>query len=175
MPLYVAVAAYSRAPPPAAAEGARRFVGALSRGCGDEVVLLVGGYEGLMKLVVDEALGRGLRVVILPPLEQEGHGFPPGAVVIKTGVTFTVRSSMMAHASDVLVSLGGGVGSLEEILTAHNEGKPVLVLAGTGLPTDLVKSLPPRLDERASSVIMYFESPEAVAEEVCRWAARRTR
>ncbi|MEM4513207.1 MAG: hypothetical protein QXZ41_01695 [Ignisphaera sp.] len=151
MIVYIGIAAYSRKPSSDTVEKVSKFIDKLKDSCEkavEEIVFVVGGYEGLMKIFVDKALENGFNLVILPPLEQENQEFPEKAVVIKTGTTFIIRSSILVHTSDALVAIGGGVGSLEEILTAHNEGKQVYVLVDTGLPTDIVKMLPSKLDER---------------------------
>lgn len=168
--IYIGIAAYSRTPPLKAIEIFKKFIDRFSSLCRDrvdEVVFVVGGYEGFMRIVVDELIARGFKVVILPPVEQEDKVFPRGAIVIKTGSTFTVRSSILVHTSDLLITFGGGIGSLEEVITAYNEGKDVYVFIGSGLPTDLVASLPRRLDNRSTKGIKVFEEPEEGAYEIC--------
>lgn len=170
IPIYIGIAAYSRTPPQVAVEKMLKFVEALRSLCTEEVVFVVGGYEGFMRMFVDKALEEGFRVVILPPVEQEDTVFPGKAIVVKTGATFVIRSSILVRTSDVVVAIGGGVGTLQEVVTAHNEGKPVYVLVDTGLPTDIVKSLPSRLDTRAPRELKVYSDPEALAREVCRSA-----
>lgn len=170
MIVYIGIAAYSRKPPSSTVEKVLKFIDKLKDSCEkavDGIVFVMGGYEGLMKVFVDKALESGFNLVILPPLEQENQEFPKKALVIKTGATFIIRSSILVHTSDALVAIGGGVGSLEEILTAHNEGKPVYVLVDTGLPTDVVKMLPIKLDERVEKPLKVLSDPEVLAKEVC--------
>ncbi|MEM3979655.1 MAG: hypothetical protein QXF79_00170, partial [Ignisphaera sp.] len=89
--------------------------------------------------------------------------------------TFIIRSSILVHASDMLVAIGGGIGSIEEIITAYNEGKQVYVLVDTGLPTDIVKMLPSKLDEKAEKLLQIFNDPESLAREVCRTLTSKLR
>lgn len=144
MAMYIGIATYSSIPPSHVVEKVDIFVKKLRDFCeetSDRIVFPVGGYGGHMNVFVDKALEKSFKVIMLPPVEQEHKGFPEKATTIKTGVTATLRSSILIHASDFLVALGGGSGTLVEIITAHNESKEVYVLTGTGLPTDIVKVL----------------------------------
>lgn len=164
---YVGVAAYSGTPSEEVKQKAQMLMKSIKKFCRYNVVIVVGGYEGLMKVIVDEAISSGFTTVILPPVEQEHWKFPDEAIVIKTGATYIMRSSILVHTSDALVVVGGGAGSLQELMTAYNERKPVYVLTGTGLPTDAVSVLPDRVDPRISISIKCFEDPILLAENLC--------
>ena len=171
----VAVAAYSGEPGGRRAAEARRFVGELARLCGD-AVLFLGGYRGLMRVVVDEALRRGLGVVLVIPREYEGEEFPDGVVVVRTGLGFRERSSMLVRSGDVLASLGGGIGTFFEDLLACSVGVPVveLRLGEEGLLTERLAGCMPGglVDERLGCRITYVSSGEELAREACRLAGR---
>jgi hypothetical protein len=77
------------------------FLGGLRRSCGDGVKLVVGGYWGLMRYVVNKALDLGFTVIILPPVEREHVVFPERAIVVRTGLTFRARSVSLVRTSDV--------------------------------------------------------------------------
>ncbi len=166
---YVGVAAYSGEPPTALAEDAKEFVNGLVR-CGGthKIALVTGGYWGLMKVLVDQALKSGLHVIIVPPIELESIEYPENAFVIKSGTSFRLRSVILVRTSDVLVALGGAGGTFQEIVTAYDEGKSVYVLGGRGLPTDKVKLLAPYIDNRRTSRIVYVESVAELVNEVCK-------
>ncbi|MCC6046812.1 MAG: hypothetical protein LM571_01285 [Desulfurococcaceae archaeon] len=168
----VAVAAHSEAPDPANLERIRRFVDLLADSCGDSLALLVGGYWGFMRVVVDEAIGKGLMVVILPPVEREDVEFPERAIVLRTGLSYRLRSVAMVRSCDVLVVLGGASGTIQELVTAYTEGKPVLLLL-SGLPSDRVSALAPYLDDRRVAEIRVFDSVESLVSELCRTLAER--
>lgn len=129
--------------------------------------MVVGGYWGLMKDVVDSALDAGMRVVILPPLEREHIDFPEDALVIKTGTSYRVRSIFLVRTSDVLVVLGGGAGCIQELITAYTEGKPAYVLVGTGMPTDVIETLPEYLDQRKLAPIRKYSSEDILLKDLC--------
>lgn len=167
----VSIACLGTEPPVELAEKARLFVRALREACGGRVQLALGGYWGLMKVVVDEALRSGLRVVLFPPLEREDEPFPEEAIVVKTGVSFRLRSVVLVRSSDVVVALGGEAGTVQEVVTAYLEGKPVLVLGNTGLATDKLSVYAPYADSRLLARIEVMDDPVKLAEETCRLVA----
>jgi len=161
----VAVAGYSGEPPNELARACTRFVDLLAERCGKSVALLLGGYWGVMRIVVDRALQRGLTVVVMPPLEREDTAFPEGCIVIRTGTSYRVRSVFLARACDALVALGGASGTMQEIITAYCEGKPVLVLR-SGLDTDRLEALAPYIDRRALTRVEFFLTPEGLVDRL---------
>ncbi len=170
----VAVAAHSEAPDATNLERIRRFVELLASSCGGSLALLVGGYWGFMKVIVDEALRRGLKVVVLPPVEREDAEFPEEAIVLRTGLSYRLRSVAMVRSCDALVVLGGASGTVQELVTAYTEGKPVLLLL-SGLPSDRVSALAPYLDDRRVAEIKVFDSVEKLVPELCLTLAERCR
>jgi len=167
--LYIGIAAHSEEPNVTLTLKSRRFLEELWSTCGSVVRLVIGGYWGLMKYVVDKALELGFTVIILPPLELEHVEFPEKAIVIKTGVSFRSRSVFLTRTSDVLVVLGGGAGCIQELVTAYTEKKPVYILVDTGCSTDLVKSWPTYLDNRMLAPILKYSDPVELAREVCKF------
>ena len=164
---YVGIAAYSGSPSETLIEGAREFIARLAeRADRDKIALVLGGYWGLMKYVVDEALDIGFKVIIMPPESMEDIYFPEDAIVIKTGTSFRVRSVFLVRTSDVLVALGGASGSIQEVVTAYTEGKNIFVLGGSGMPTDRLSSFSPYVDDRRTSKITIVNNPRELADKV---------
>ena len=161
----VGIAAYSSEPPSHIAKGVEDFVDELGKVCGDGIVIVVGGYWGTMKIVVDEALKRGITTIVLPPVEREHTDFPERAIVLRLGVSYRVRSAFLARACDVLVALGGCSGTMQEIVSAYCEAKPILVLR-TGLDSDKLETLGPYLDSRALTRVEFFDDPRRLAKRV---------
>ncbi len=171
---YVGIAAYSGSPPDHLRVACEEFIESLSLCCDvSKTVIVVGGYWGLMRYVVDNALKYGFKVLILPPLEMEDVNFPEEAIVVRTGTSFRVRSVFLVRTSDVLVVLGGAGGTIQELITAYVEGRPILVLSMTGLATDKLSVLAPYIDERKTSVIKYVGNPKDLAQEVCNYLRSR--
>jgi len=164
---YIGIAAYSGFVNDDVKERVLNIFKNIKEFCNDDFIFVVGGYEGLMKHIVDYVLSLNFKVVILPPIEQEHISFPNNAIVIKTGSTYTVRSVFLIHTSDILIVVGGGSGSLHELAAAYNEGKSIYVLTHTGLPTDIVENIPEKIDYRIPIAIKRFKDPKDLAKELC--------
>ena len=136
--------------------------------CKKDVKLLLGGYWGLMKTVVDKAIQLSIPVILFIPIEREDIPLPSEAIKVFTGCEFRCRSVMLVRSSDILVSLGGGVGTEIELFMAYAMGKPVYSLVSTGLSTDLLKvSFPDYFDDRKVVKIKYFEDPIEMSKAIC--------
>ena len=165
----IAIAAHGEKTGSEVVEKAETFIEHLARECGvEDIVLLLGGYWGLMRSVVDKALSVGFKVVLLPPVEVENEiSFPERAVVLKTGLSYRQRSVVLVRSSDILVALGGASGTIQEVVTAYTEAKPTLVLQGTGMPTDKLAHLAPYIDDRKLTKIELIKSPIELARRAC--------
>ncbi len=144
------------------------------RGQCPDAVIIVGGYRGGMRLVVDGALERGLRVLLVLPREYEGDPVPHGVLVVRTGMDVRGRSVILVRSSDVLVVVGGASGTLMEAVTAYGLGVPVVYVVSTGLPTDSFAAAYPDgvLDPRIGRLIYYVGSGREAGEKACSLARR---
>ncbi|BDR91918.1 hypothetical protein [Vulcanisaeta souniana] len=166
--MQIAIAAHSSAVDPKSEAMAREFLKELHSQC-PAATLLLGGYWGFMKSIVDDSLKLGFRIVVILPLERHDAELPSGVVRIDSGCEFRCRSVVMVRSSDVLVALGGGAGTMIEVLLAYAMGKPAYVLVGTNLSSDaLPKAFPEYVDDRRVVRIRYFDDPVRLAREVCR-------
>ncbi|ADV64934.1 hypothetical protein [Desulfurococcus mucosus] len=163
----IAVAAYSGQPDPRQTDSARMFIEEICRCSNGDLAVAVGGYWGLMRIIVDAALTCGLKVLIYPYAEMEGLHYPEKAVVVKTGLTPEARSIPLVRSSDALVALGGGVGTMIEVMLAYSMGKPVYLLRN-GFPSDRLEVLAPYIDERKLAELKIYGDPVALARDVCR-------
>ncbi|MEZ0346725.1 MAG: LOG family protein [Infirmifilum sp.] len=168
----IGIACLGTEPPDYLVEKAVSFVRELKNLCKEEVFLALGGYWGLMKRVVDEAIAAGFRVVLFPPLERESEIFPDQALVVKTGMGYRLRSVIFVRTVDVLVALGGEAGTIQEVITAYLEGKPVLVLGETGFASDKLKIFAPYVDSRKTVGVKIVSEPKKLAVEACGLANR---
>ena len=162
---HIGIAAYSGVPSPTLSSKARILVREiLSRV--RNVVFIVGAYMGLMRIVVDEVLRLNGRVMLVIPRDYEGYEYPDGCIIVRTGLDIRGRSIILVRSSDILVGLGGGLGTLIEVLVALAEGKPVFLLLGEGLPTDkILKAYPDGVvDRRVMNRIVYSDDPRALAK-----------
>lgn len=150
------------------------LVNSLKRWCIDPVII-VGGYWGLMKHVVDEALAKGLRVMVTVPIEREDVRLPGGVIRVNTGCEFRCRSIILVRSSDALIVLGGGIGTIIEAMLAYAMAKPTFILVGTGLSSDnLSRAFPEYFDERRVVKVVYLSDPGQLAKEACEAAMGAT-
>ncbi|MEM4510417.1 MAG: LOG family protein [Pyrobaculum sp.] len=148
-------------------EKVESFLTALSGICQD-VVVLVGGYWGHMKDVVDNALRLGLKTVVFLPIERENVELPRDVVFIKTGCEFRCRSVLMIRSADAVVVLGGGVGTIIEAFMAYAMGKPLFILTDTDTYSDRLRdAYPDYFDERKAVRVVYSKDPVELARLVC--------
>jgi uncharacterized protein (TIGR00725 family) len=147
----------------------RSFIKKLSL-CIEKPILVLGGYWGGMKFIIDEALSSGINsIIVILPIERENVELPNGIIKVKSGCDFRCRSVILVRSSDILVALGGGVGTIIEILIAYAMGKPIYILTDTRLDTDkLESSFGEYIDERKLTEIKYLRDPEKLADMICR-------
>ncbi len=109
----------------------------LGRELGKRYVVFTGGRNGVMELVA-----KGVREVggtcvgILPWDGSDANEY--NSVVIATGLDFQMRSFIMIKSVDVVISVGGEIGTAIEILAAYANMKPVILLRNTGGWTDRI-------------------------------------
>ena len=169
--MQIAVAAHSGNPGTLAAGESVEFIKSLR--CKNPVLIL-GGYWGLMKIVVDKAVKSGMTVILMLPVENENVSLPPGVLKVKTGLEYRARSVPLVRSADALVALGGGAGTIIEVAMAYSMGKPVYVLHNSGMSSDNLRvAFPEYMDDRKNSKIFYCKSGRELAEAVCNSAGRQ--
>lgn len=150
---------------------AERFISKLPNNCR----ILLGGYWGLMKDIADASLNRDLQVIFILPLEPKA--IPPKNklfIPIDTGLDYRGRSIILVRNSDVIVSLGGEIGTIIELFLAYSYGKPIAILRNTNMSTDnLEKTFKNSFDKRMLAPIIYVDTPEELAEKAIELALRK--
>jgi uncharacterized protein (TIGR00725 family) len=130
-------------------------------------VLVCGGGFGVMAAVCRGARQAGGTTVGLLPGLDRGGGNPDLTVALPTGLE-QGRNLLLVRASDALVAVGGGFGTLSEVALALRTGVPVVGLATwslalAGRPVD---AFPVAADaEEAAELVL------AAAREVARTRA----
>ena len=114
------------------------------RGC----VLVTGATSGYPAVVSRAARSRkGLTIGISPASTLDEHvsryALPEDAAdtIIYTGFGLKGRNVINIRSSDVVIIFGGGIGTLNELTIAWDEGKVVGVLEGTGGVTNQVEAI----------------------------------
>ena len=139
-----------------------------ARGC----VLLTGGTTGL-----PHAAGRaaheagGVHVGISPASDAREHveryGLPLEGtdVLVYTGFGLKGRNVVLVRSCDVVVVFRGGMGTLNELTIAHDEGRVVGCLTGTGGVADEAERLLQVLPKKSDGAVVIFDAdPERLLE-----------
>ena len=154
---------------PASMLASAQEVGRLIAGQG--AVLVNGGMGGVMESSARGAHEAGGLTVGFLPGSDERAANPYMDLVFATGMG-TLRNLLTARCCDSIIMIGGGVGTLNEVTIAYDNGVPVVVLEGTTGWSDRLRSAlydEHFLDERRVVAVTYASSPQdAVAQAVAR-------
>lgn len=137
-------------------------------------VLLSGGLGGVMRAAAAGArAANGISVGIRTGLDP-AEGWADVDVEIRTGsMAFYDSASLVASAHSV-ISIAGGVGTLQELCLAYRLKRPTVLLVGHGGWTDRVSELE-WLDERRLTRFIPVRSPAAAVDQAIRSAAGQVR
>ena len=135
MGIQLGIAAYGGEPSQELIGMAKEFLKTLKSKIIDDVVLILGGYWGLMGYITEEAIRLGFKVVHILPEKAEAKKVE-NAIAIRTGSSPNLRSTILVRSSDVLIVLGGGAGTMMEALMAYREGIPIVAIVGYGADSD---------------------------------------
>ncbi len=102
-------------------------------------IVLNGGRDGVMELVSKAASEAGGTVIGVLPAFESGNDYL--TYKVKTPFDNVTRSVVLVESCDVLVSIGGEVGTAIEVLLAYAKFKPIILFAGTGGWTDRFASV----------------------------------
>lgn len=97
-------------------------------------ILVCGGLGGVMQAACEGARSRGGTTVGILPGSERSSANPYVDVAIPTGLG-ELRNGLIVRASDSLIAIGEGWGTLSEIALAVRTCRPVLCLASWELPT----------------------------------------
>ncbi|ARM76706.1 LOG family protein [Acidianus manzaensis] len=148
-------------------KNAKELVSGIKEKCKNPVLIL-GGYWGLMKEVVDQAVSLDIPVVLVLPIENESSNIPEKVIKINSGMEYRARSVPLVRSSDILIALGGEAGTHIEILMAYAMGKPVYILIDTGYSTDKLKeAYPEYLDNRKATKVTYVKTVDELLNKLC--------
>jgi len=172
---YIGIAASSEEPSTKLIKNARGFLDELSSHV-DKLRIVLGGYWGLMKYIADYADKHGFYTIfILPSYPREEVPRKKNFIPINTGLDYPTRSTILAKTSDLLVALGGRVGSITEIMLAYDYGKPIIIVHGTGYDTDrLYRAFTKTIDSRHLAPIYYVKNGLEAANKIMEILGLRT-
>ncbi|WP_245521815.1 DNA transporter [Staphylothermus hellenicus] len=131
------------------------FINELSR-FKENIVVVLGGYWGLMKNIADHAVKAGIQTMFILP--DNPPVMPPNnenTIIVQTDLGFPTRSTIMCKTGDILVAMGGSIGSIIEIMLSYDFGKPIVVVK-SGRETDRVpQCFDKYIDHRMKAELLY--------------------
>jgi uncharacterized protein (TIGR00725 family) len=139
-----------------------------ARGC----VALTGATTGLPHAVGGAAQRAGALHIGVSPAEcerehVERYGLPVAAtdVLIFTGFGLKGRNVVLVRSCDVVLVVRGSMGALNEFTIAHDEGRVVGCLAGTGGASDEIERLMAALQKKTKARVFFDEDPERLLDK----------
>jgi uncharacterized protein (TIGR00725 family) len=132
-----------------------------------DVVLLTGATTGIVYVVGKTAHDAGaFHVGISPAINECEHvdtyKLPLDAcdTLIYTGFGLKGRNVVLVRSCDIVLFVAGAMGSLNEFTIAHDEGKIIGCLRGTGGVADESEYLVQRFGKRSPARVFQDEDPE---------------
>jgi uncharacterized protein (TIGR00725 family) len=134
-----------------------------------DVVLLTGATSGLLREVGKAARTAGVfHVGISPASSLEEHisrfGLPSDAcdVLVYTGFGLKGRNVVLVRSCEIVMFVAGAMGSLNEFTIAHDEGKVIGCLRGTGGVADQADYLLQKFSKPSGARVFQDDDPEAL-------------
>ena len=140
---------------------------------GKDVILLSGATTGIVYVVGKTAHDAGsFHVGISPGSNEREHSevykLPVDAcdALIYTGFGLKGRNVVLVRSSDIVLFVSGAMGSLNEFTIAHDEGKVIGCLAGTGGVADESEYLLQKFGKKSSSARVFTsDDPEKLLSD----------
>src|ERR1043165_5878978 len=136
-----------------------------------DVILFTGATTGVIYLVGKTAREAGaFHIGISPGENQREHletfGLPIDAcdALVYTGFGLKGRNVVLVRSCDVVIFIAGSIGSLNEFTIAHDEGKIIGCLTGTGGVADEIKRIAGTFQKKTRSKIFYDQDPKRLIE-----------
>ena len=167
----------------ATAEGERlrKLAQALGRSIADrKLTLFTGATTGLIYEVGKAGRDHGaLHIGISPGSSRQEHvnryELPTDAcdVIVYTGFGLKGRNVVLIRSCEIAIFIAGATGSLNEFTIAHDEGKIIGCLTGTGGVADEVGYLLQKFSHHAKATVVQNNDPEdLIANCISRWEQR---
>jgi len=135
----------------------------------EDFILFTGGRDGVMEAACKGNFdGNGINIGILPGFDStQANEFV--TIPILTGLPMDMRSLVMIHAVDVVVMIGGKIGTLLELVSTYQNGKPAIVIKGSGDFSDSVDRIlidGMHFDSRKNAPVYFVKTPEEAIEKI---------
>jgi uncharacterized protein (TIGR00725 family) len=135
-------------------------------------ILISGGLGGVMEYSCKGAKDHGGFTIGIIPYEDFTLANEYCDAVISTGIGLS-RDFIVAHSSDGIISVGGGVGTLIELCVGYMTRKPMVSIRNSGGVSDMYGGK--FLDERNRILIEAVKDPtEAVDSIISKISSKKT-
>ncbi len=150
---------------------AARQVGAevARQGC----MLLTGACLGLPLEAARGARAEGGTVVGVSPADgasehgkKYGYPFEPFDFIAYTGFGYKGRNVVLVRSAGAVIALKGGMGTLNELTIAYDEGKVIGVLTGMRGVSEMLPQILKRIARRTKAVVVADSSPRKLVRKV---------
>ena len=136
-----------------------------------DVILLTGATTGVIHLIGKTARDAGAFHIGISPGENgrehvETFGLPTDAcdAIIYTGFGLKGRNVVLVRSCDVVLFVAGSIGSLNELTIAHDEGKVIGCLIGSGGVADEAQRIIEAFGKPTKSRFFYDSKPQALVD-----------
>lgn len=137
-----------------------------------DLILLTGATTGIVYVVGKTARDAGTFHIGISPASNElehvaTYKLPFDAcdAIVYTGFGLKGRNVVLVRSSDVVLFIAGAMGSLNEFTIAHDEGKIIGCLSGSGGVADEVEYLVEKFGKRSGTgVVAKSEDPDKLIE-----------
>ena len=137
-----------------------------------DVVLCTGATTGIIYVVGKTAHDAGaFHIGISPGSNEVEHSelykLPTDAcdALISTGFGLKGRNVVLVRSCDIVLFIAGAMGSLNEFTIAHDEGKVIGCLTGTGGVADEFEYLLQRFGKRTTAQVFHNDDPEKLIDD----------
>jgi uncharacterized protein (TIGR00725 family) len=88
-------------------------------------------------------------------------------VILYTGTGFMERDIINIRSSDAIVIVGGGIGTLNELTIAYEEGRPIGVLTNTGgISNDVPHIIEDLCKRKVAPNMVFHDDPSTLMDEL---------
>ena len=134
-------------------------------------ILITGATTGFPDLISRAARSAGaITIGVSPAQSREEHVSryllpEDGAdVIIYTGFGLKGRNVVNVRSSDIVIIIGGGIGTLNEFTIAFDEAKVIGILEGTSGVADRIREIAELSERKTASDLVFDSNPEALVD-----------
>jgi len=136
-----------------------------------KLLLLTGATTGIVYVVGKMAHDAGIFHLGISPASHsrehlEGYKLPLDAcdLIVYTGFGLKGRNVVLVRSCDIVLFIAGAMGSLNEFTIAHDEGKIIGCLTGTGGVADEVNYLLQKFSKDTGARVFQNDNPNELLE-----------